>query len=62
VTTKLWQAQTQFRIKYREEYFIPAQELPPSPQFLEEFEFNRINLDMFSSEGTRRNHHLPDSA
>lgn len=49
----LAQAQTQFKIKYREEAFIPAQELAPSAQFLAEFEFNRANLDMFSSEGAR---------
>ncbi len=49
----LAQAQTQFQIKYQEEDFIPAQELAPSPQFLAEFEFNRANLDIFSSEGAR---------
>lgn len=49
----LAQAQMQLKIKYREEDFIPAQELAPSAQFLEEFEFNRINLDMFSSEAAR---------
>lgn len=49
----LAQAQTQLKIRYREEDFIPAQELAPSAQFLEEFEFNRINLDMFSSEAAR---------
>lgn len=49
----LAQAQTQFKIKYQEADFIAAQELAPSPQFLAEFEFNRVNLDMFSSEGAR---------
>ena len=49
----LAQAQTKLKIKYLEEDFIPAQELAPAPQFLEEFEFNRVNLDMFSSEGAR---------
>lgn len=49
----LAQTQTQFKIKYQEEDFIAAQELAPSPQFLEEFEFNRVNLDIFSSEGAR---------
>ena len=52
-SSDLAQAQTQFQIKYREEDFIPAQELAPSSQFLAEFEFNRANLDMFSSEGAR---------
>ncbi|MFN0120755.1 MAG: hypothetical protein ACKV2V_09660 [Blastocatellia bacterium] len=47
------QAQTQFNIRYLEEEFIPPREQQPSPQFLAEFEFNRANLDMFSSEGAR---------
>lgn len=49
----LAQAQTKLKIKYLEEDFIQAQDIEPSPQFLEEFEFNRVNLDMFSSEGAR---------
>jgi hypothetical protein len=49
----LAQAQTHLKIRYREEEFIPARELAPSAQFLEEFEFNRVNLDMFSSEAAR---------
>jgi hypothetical protein len=47
------QVQTQFQIKYQEEDFITAQDLAPSEHFLAEFEFNRVNLDMFSSEGAR---------
>jgi hypothetical protein len=47
------QAQTRFQIKYREEDFIAAQDVEPPQRFLEEFEFNRANLDMFSSEGAR---------
>jgi hypothetical protein len=38
---------------YQEADFIAAQELEPPPRFLEEFAFNRANLDMFSSEGAR---------
>ena len=47
------QVQTQFQIKYQEEEFIATQEVAPSQHFLTEFEFNRVNLDIFSSEGAR---------
>ena len=47
------QLQTQFQIKYQEEDFITGQDIEPPQHFREEFEFNRVNLDMFSSEGAR---------
>ena len=47
------QVQTQFQIKYQEEDFIAAQDMEPPQHFRAEFEFNRVNLDMFSSEGAR---------
>lgn len=47
------QVQKEFRIKYREEKFIPAQDIKPSAQFLSEFEFSLENIDVFTSEGAR---------
>jgi len=47
------QAQREFSIKYREENFITPSQLELSRVFLEEFEFNQANIDVFSSEGAR---------
>ena len=47
------QVQKDFRVKYREENFLPAQENPPSPEFLREFEFTLENIDVYTSEGAR---------
>ena len=47
------QVQAEFRIKYQEENFIFHHEYPVSSQFIEEFEFNQRNLDVFSSEASR---------
>jgi len=47
------QVQREFGIKYREENFISTQKLEPSAAFLQEFEFNQANIDVFSSEGAR---------
>ncbi len=47
------QVQQQFRIKYREEQFITAPPVEPPPQFIEEFNFNKENLDLYASEASR---------
>jgi len=47
------QVQKEFGITYREESFIRVELLQPSASFREEFEFNRENIDIFSSEASR---------
>jgi hypothetical protein len=47
------QVQAEFRIKYQEENFILHQEYNVPSEFIEEFEFNQRNLDVFSSEASR---------
>lgn len=47
------QVQKEFGIKYREENFIVAQDIEPPAFFQKEFEFNRENIDVFTSEGSR---------
>jgi hypothetical protein len=47
------QVQKEFGIKYREESFIAAQDIEPPAPFLSEFEFNRENIDVFTSEASR---------
>jgi hypothetical protein len=47
------QVQAEFRIKYQEENFIFSQEYDVPRAFMEEFEFNQRNLDIFSSEASR---------
>jgi hypothetical protein len=47
------QVQKEFGIKYREESFIKAQDLEPPAFFLKEFEFNRANIDIYTSEASR---------
>ena len=47
------QVQEKYRIKYAEENFIEYADLLPTPVFLAEFEFNRQNIDVFSSEASR---------
>ena len=47
------QVQEKYRIKYLEEDFIEYTGLVPTPAFLGEFEFNRQNIDVFSSEASR---------
>ncbi|MCP4682600.1 MAG: hypothetical protein GY864_09730 [Desulfobacterales bacterium] len=47
------QVQKEYGIKYREENFIVAQELPPPAQLVQEFEFNRENIDIYTSEASR---------
>ena len=47
------QVQEAFNIKYTEEDYIDYDEIKPSKAFLEEFEFSRRNIDVFSSEASR---------
>ncbi|HMV49237.1 MAG TPA: hypothetical protein PLD20_10595 [Blastocatellia bacterium] len=47
------QVQKEFGIRYREENFIPLREVIPSTSFQSEFEFNRRNIDVFTSEASR---------
>ena len=47
------QVQTEYKIKYEEDNFIPAKEYKASDSFIEEFEFNQQHLDVFSSEAAR---------
>lgn len=47
------QVQQQFKITYREELFMIAQDIQPPAHFLEEFTFNREYLDLYTSEGSR---------
>lgn len=49
------QVQQEFGIKYREESFIRPDAIEPTPVFRVEFEFNRENTDIFSSEASRAN-------
>ncbi len=47
------QVQKEFGIKYKEENFIVAQDNEPSVTFWKEFEFNRENIDIYTSEASR---------
>ncbi|WP_089728984.1 hypothetical protein [Candidatus Thiosymbion oneisti] len=47
------QVQEEYNIKYREENFIGDVELSPSDSFIEEFDFNLDNIDVFTSEASR---------
>jgi hypothetical protein len=47
------QVQKEFGIKYQEESFVSSQKMEPPPHFREELEFNRSNIDVFSSEAAR---------
>jgi len=47
------QVQKEFGIKYQEENFIVAQDIAPPAFFQEEFEFNRENIDVYTSEASR---------
>lgn len=48
------EVQKQFTIKYQEENFVSARDFDLSPLFVDEFDFNRKNIDVFSSEASRR--------
>ncbi|NEQ74238.1 MAG: hypothetical protein F6K23_15050 [Okeania sp. SIO2C9] len=45
--------QKKYRIKYSEENLIISQELLPSDSLIEDFEFNKENIDLFASEASR---------
>lgn len=47
------EVQEKYKIKYKEDDFIVSQELSPSDNFLNDFEFNRENIDIFTSEASR---------
>ncbi len=47
------QVQEEYDIKYREENFIDYVDLNPSDSFIEEFNFNLDNMDVFTSEASR---------
>ncbi len=48
------QVQKEFGIIYKEESFIRAEGRQPSASFRAEFEFNRENIDVFTSEASRK--------
>lgn len=45
--------QTQYNIKYQEANFLTGQALLPPESFVQDFEFNRENIDIFTSEASR---------
>ena len=47
------EVQEKYRIKYTEDNFIISLELAPSASFLADFEFNKENIDIFTSEAAR---------
>lgn len=47
------QVQKEYGVTFREENFIVALDLEPSVSFQNEFEFNRENIDVYTSEASR---------
>lgn len=47
------EVQKKYRIRYTELDFIAAGDLSPPEAFVQDFEFNRENIDIFSSEASR---------
>ena len=47
------EVQQEFGIRYLEDNFMIFQELPPSQNFIGDFEFSKQNIDVFSSEAAR---------
>lgn len=47
------EVQQDYRIRYVEEDFIKPQSINPSAQFLQDIEFNRHHIDIFTSEAAR---------
>lgn len=47
------QVQAEYKIKYEEDNFVAVKEHKVSDLFIEEFEFNQRNMDVFSSEAAR---------
>ena len=50
---KISEVQERFRVTYTEEDFVEVEPLPPSSEFLRDFEFTREYLNVFSSEASR---------
>ena len=46
--------QNEYKIKYEEDAFVVGQELSPPEAFIKDFEFYSKNIDIFSSEASRR--------
>ncbi len=46
------QVQEEFGIKYQEENFIVAQDIEPPAPFRGEYDFNRENIDVFTSKAS----------
>ena len=47
------EVQKKYKIKYTEDHFIVSQDVSPSDSFVEDFEFNKENIDIFGSEASR---------
>ncbi|MEE4355897.1 MAG: hypothetical protein V2I97_05460 [Desulfococcaceae bacterium] len=47
------EVQKKYSIKYKEELFITVHEIQPSENFVNDFEFYKENIDVFSSEASR---------
>ncbi len=47
------EVQKRYKIKYEEASFILDKEINPSQSFIEDFEFNKKNIDIFTSEASR---------
>ncbi len=47
------QVQETFKIKYNEVDYLQYEDIEPSPAFLEEFEFSKQHINVFSSEAAR---------
>jgi hypothetical protein len=47
------EVQRKYAIRYEEQSFMAARELPPPAGFVKDFEFYRENIDIFSSEASR---------
>lgn len=47
------EVQEKYQIRYTEADFIEYLDLKPSEQFIQEFEFNEQNIDVFTSEASR---------
>ncbi len=47
------EVQTAYQITSQEKEFLHIQDKPVAPFFIQEFEFNQANFDIFSSEASR---------
>jgi hypothetical protein len=47
------EVQERYKIAYKEDVFIPERDALPSVVFMEDFEFNKKNIDIFTSEASR---------